>query len=215
MAQKLIIPDKDSILQTSEEDMKHYYYSKFWPVSYMYRKRLELGLQAFKGKTYNTLLELGTGGGFFLYSLSKMAKEIIASDVHPMLKKVEKNLRKDGITNVTFKNIDVNKIPFKDETFDAVVAMSMLEHIPTLPKAVAEIKRVVKKNGTVLIGIPADNWIMDIGFFLIGAHDVDEHHCNTHTGIIRELRRQFKVKKIKRFPIPFLCTMYYIITCEK
>ncbi len=214
MRQKLVIPNPDSLLQTSREDIKHYYYSPFWPVRYMYRKRLMLGLDALEDKKYENLLELGTGGGFLLYSLTKIAKKIVASDIHPMLKKVEKNLRKDGIKNVTFTKFDINKVPFKNETFDAVVSMSVLEHIRTLSRAVSEIKRVVKKNGTVVIGIPADNLIMKVGFFLIGAgEDVKHHHCNTHKDIIEELQRQFTVKKIKRFPYFF--TMYYIITCEK
>ncbi len=220
MAQKLIIPAKDSILQTSEEDMKHYYYSWFWPVRYMYRKRLSLCLDAIekkmKGKKFDSLLELGTGGGFLLYSLSRMAKKIIASDIHPNLKGVEKNLRKDGLTNITFIKFDINRIPYTNEHFDGVVAMSILEHLHTLPKAVSEIKRVLKKNGTAIVGIPADNWIMKIGFILIGAgEEVKHHHCNTHKDIIRELKRQFAVKRIKQFPVPCLFPMYYMITCEK
>lgn len=210
---KLVIPPQDSILQTSEEDIKHYYYSRWWPVRYMYRKRLQLALDALGDRKYGDMLELGTGGGILLYSLSKLARHIVASDIHPLIRKVEKNLKKDGLKNIAFTTFDINKVPYKDKTFDAVVSISVLEHIRTLPKAVSEIKRVLKDDGTLVIGIPADNWVMDVGFFLIGAHDVDEHHCNTHTSIIAELREQFTVEKIKRFPL--FPTMYYVLTCRK
>ncbi|HEX9384990.1 MAG TPA: class I SAM-dependent methyltransferase, partial [Anaerolineales bacterium] len=46
-----------------------------------------------------------------------------------------------------FKEIDAQAIPFEDETFDAVIANHMLYHVPDRPKAIAEIKRVLKPNG--------------------------------------------------------------------
>lgn len=46
-----------------------------------------------------------------------------------------------------FKEIDAQSIPYADETFDAVVANHMLYHVPDRPKAIAEIKRVLKPGG--------------------------------------------------------------------
>ena len=46
-----------------------------------------------------------------------------------------------------FKEIDAQSIPFKDETFDAVIANHMLYHVPDRPKAIAEIRRVLTSDG--------------------------------------------------------------------
>jgi ubiquinone/menaquinone biosynthesis C-methylase UbiE len=46
-----------------------------------------------------------------------------------------------------FKEIDAQSIPFEDETFDAVIANHMLYHAPDRPKAIAEIKRILKPRG--------------------------------------------------------------------
>jgi ubiquinone/menaquinone biosynthesis C-methylase UbiE len=46
-----------------------------------------------------------------------------------------------------FKEIDAQAIPFEDETFDAVIANHMLYHVPDRPKAIAEIKQVLKTGG--------------------------------------------------------------------
>lgn len=208
----LIIPPEDSILQTSEEDIKQYYYSQWRLVRHLYRKRLAESLKALEGKRYDSMLELGTGSGIFLYSLSKLAKHVIATDTHLMLDDVKRNLQNDGLKNVTFMKADINKIPHPDKTFDAVVAISILEHIHTLPTAITEIKRVMKDDGVVIIGIPANNLVMHVGFFLIGAHDVGKHHHHTHETIIEELQRQFRIERIKSFP---LLPMYYVITCKK
>jgi hypothetical protein len=48
--------------------------------------------------------------------------------------------------NFKFKEIDAQEIPFEDETFDAVIANHMLYHVPDKPKALGEIKRVLKSN---------------------------------------------------------------------
>lgn len=46
-----------------------------------------------------------------------------------------------------FKEIDAQEIPFDDETFDAVIANFMLYHVPDRPKALHEIRRVLKPGG--------------------------------------------------------------------
>ena len=47
-----------------------------------------------------------------------------------------------------------NKIPFKDSSFDTVVMDNVLEHISEPIGCIREIKRVLKNNGVVLIGVP-------------------------------------------------------------
>lgn len=49
--------------------------------------------------------------------------------------------------NVSIKQIDIQEIPFEDETFDVVIANHMLFHVPDLNKALLEVKRVLKVDG--------------------------------------------------------------------
>ena len=46
-----------------------------------------------------------------------------------------------------FRQIDIQDIPFPDETFDAVIANHMLYHVPDLCKALSEVSRVLKEGG--------------------------------------------------------------------
>jgi SAM-dependent methyltransferase len=46
------------------------------------------------------------------------------------------------------------KIPFPDETFDAVVSFQVLEHVPDSKLMLSEIHRVLKKSGKLLITAP-------------------------------------------------------------
>lgn len=46
-----------------------------------------------------------------------------------------------------FEQVDAQAIPFADATFDAVIANHMLYHVPDLPRALGEIRRILKPSG--------------------------------------------------------------------
>jgi len=48
----------------------------------------------------------------------------------------------------SFQQIDIQDIPFGNDTFDIVIANHMLYHVPNLSKALSEVKRVLKAGGT-------------------------------------------------------------------
>lgn len=98
------------------------------------------------GKTKGLVLDLGCGIGNF----SKLfrAKQYIGVDCDPALIAFAKK-HNPG----TFIRADAKKIPFPSEHFDAVLLVGVLHHLKDedLPKVVAEIFRVTKKGGTVLV----------------------------------------------------------------
>jgi phospholipid N-methyltransferase len=60
------------------------------------------------------------------------------------------------IKNVEFKQADIFNLPFDDNTFDSVIICFVLEHLHNPVKALNELKRVVKKEGT-MIAIEGDH----------------------------------------------------------
>lgn len=58
------------------------------------------------------------------------------------------------------KNEDIDilyngkKFPFEDETFDSIVSFQVLEHVEDETLFLQEIKRVLKRNGTLMLTIP-------------------------------------------------------------
>jgi SAM-dependent methyltransferase len=67
------------------------------------------------------------------------------------LHKAQSTLDSLNITNVTFQTGDILKLPYKDESFDHVFVCFVLEHLPDCNKALLELKRVLKKNGTITV----------------------------------------------------------------
>jgi ubiquinone/menaquinone biosynthesis C-methylase UbiE len=99
-----------------------------------------------------TVLDIGTGTGVFLpYLLKKVGTggRIIALDIaEKMLAKAQSKGFKGDIKYLC---ADVMKIPLDDEFCDAVVCYSSLPHFPDKPKAMQEMKRILKKGGRVFI----------------------------------------------------------------
>lgn len=52
---------------------------------------------------------------------------------------------------VTVRNLDATRIDCADASFDVVIALSVIEHIPAVERAVAELGRVLKPGGRLLV----------------------------------------------------------------
>jgi predicted SAM-dependent methyltransferase len=51
---------------------------------------------------------------------------------------------------------DITKIPFKNDIFDLIVVMHVLEHIPDDRRAMGELLRVLKSSATAIIAVPIE-----------------------------------------------------------
>ena len=60
------------------------------------------------------------------------------------------DLSMEGVTH----NVDLQQLPFADETYDFVFASHVLEHVPDDEKAIAEIRRILKPNGIAILPVP-------------------------------------------------------------
>jgi len=69
---------------------------------------------------------------------------------------------------------DAMKLPFRDGSFDVVLALDALEHFPDDELAIREIRRVARPGALVLVTVPAF-------MFLWSPHDVAYHHFRRYT----------------------------------
>lgn len=58
-----------------------------------------------------------------------------------------------GLANVTFRTGDVTKLPFEEDSFDAVTSRFCVMFLPEIPKAAAEIARVLKPGSWVATAV--------------------------------------------------------------
>lgn len=89
------------------------------------------------------LLEIGGGNGFLAQRLAEMGFDIISIDPKP---------RQPAFYPVQHGHCD--NLDFADDSFDAIFSSNVLEHVDDLPAALAEMKRVLKPNGTMIHTMP-------------------------------------------------------------
>ena len=95
-------------------------------------------------------LDSGTGTGALAFALSPLVREVVAVDVVPELLE-EGRKRAAGHTNVQFLQADVTALPFEDSEFDMAGSLRTLHHTARPELAVAELVRVTRPGGLVLV----------------------------------------------------------------
>lgn len=93
------------------------------------------------------VLELACGSGQFSFSLSKYTKSWIGTDFsEQMIMEAKKHGKYE---NLTFEVADARSLSFADEEFDCVLIANALHIMPNPDRAMKEIHRVLKPNGTL------------------------------------------------------------------
>jgi SAM-dependent methyltransferase len=104
-------------------------------------------------RRYDRVLDVGCGTGFFLLNLWRagFVGEPHACDISPgMLAVCAESARILGC-DVRLKVADLERLPYEEQSFDLVVGHAVLHHVPDLPRAFAEIRRVLRPGGALLI----------------------------------------------------------------
>ncbi len=111
------------------------------------------------------ILEIGCGPArLWLNNFDHIPQgwDITLSDFSPgMLQEAQQNL-KIVRHPFTFKQFDVQSIPFKDKSFDVVIANHMLYHVPDTDKALSEIHRVLVPKGRCYAATGGKNHLREI-----------------------------------------------------
>ncbi len=119
------------------------------------------------------VLELACGTGRVTRHLQAYLKESVmltATDINPdMLTIARQKILAD---NILWDVADMAEMPYPDDFFDLVICQFGLMLVPDKEKALAEIMRVLKKEGRVLFNVwgdSKDNGIWAIGMKVIGS----------------------------------------------
>jgi ubiquinone/menaquinone biosynthesis C-methylase UbiE len=94
------------------------------------------------------VLEVGCGQGHLTKRLAARGVDIIGIDANPHAAEVAES--------PVVVHMDASALDFDDSSFDAVISVHALEHIPPLEAAAAEIARVMRPGGEALFIYPAE-----------------------------------------------------------
>ena len=124
--------------------------------------------------TAKSLMDVGCGNGYWLNLVGESRKDLKLTGC-------------DLYDNVaTLKNADyvrgsIYKLPFADNAFDVVTCHHTIEHLRELPEAIAELKRVAKKQ--LIIATPRQRYY----------YYTMDHHLNFYP-IAAYLQKEIQIK---------------------
>ena len=95
------------------------------------------------------VLEIGSGRGEFSNNFFNLGVNLYTIDINDNSKKY---LNKDIVFEKC--NLEIEKLPFEDDLFDVVYSKSVLEHLIKPENFFVESKRVLKKDGLLIIYTP-------------------------------------------------------------
>jgi len=209
------LPKKQNIHTNNPEDPLRRYYQPFLKHIYIKRLKIVLDFLKFRNKQYDKILEVGYGSGVFFPELTKICKKLYGLEVFAgAKKKTEQMMEKENIQAELVIG-SVLQMPFTDNFFDAVVCISALEHLEPneMEEAISEIRRVVKKDGLVILGFPSNRKIMQL-YCMIATRNLNfDFHRSSHDLILEKIGHSLKIEKIKKF-FNFL-PIYYVVKCKK
>ncbi len=149
------------------------------------------------------LLDGGCGTGVSLVELNRIVPSVGIEKFQEGLKLCKKRNLKNLIS------AELQELPFKNESFDVVLAMDALDHVDNDVAVLKEMNRIAKEQGYLLIHVPAF-------MFLWSDHDVAVDHKRRYT--IKELsiklkEADFEIKHINYrlclfFPLGFIKLIY-------
>ena len=110
------------------------------------------------GRSMPDVLEVGSGPGVFAARLKERLPHValLATDQSPRFVELTRE------RGVPAQLMDVQHLLPADDSYDVVVAMMMLYHVPDLHRGLAEVRRVLRPGGTFVAVTIGDEHVADL-----------------------------------------------------
>jgi ubiquinone/menaquinone biosynthesis C-methylase UbiE len=162
------------------------------------------------------ILEIGCGSGYGTQLIREQfqPQQLAAVDLDERM--IAKARKSEIDTSITFQVADAAKLPFENETFDAVIDFGIIHHIPNWKDCLQELFRVLKPGGQVIIeDLSLETFQSPIGRILksLLTHPYDKMYSEKEfTTYLDEVG--FKQIKIKRNIFGTLLPAFALVTTK-
>jgi 2-polyprenyl-3-methyl-5-hydroxy-6-metoxy-1,4-benzoquinol methylase len=152
------------------------------------------------------VLDIGSGTGDFLITAKSKGWKIVGLEPNPKAKKIAES------KGVVFET-SLETIP--DNSMDVISMWHVLEHVPNVEEQFAQLKRIVKPNGYIIIAVP-NYKSFDAKYYkeFWAAFDVPRHLWHFSKTSITKLAANFDLKLISVKPMWF-DSFYVSLLSEK
>jgi ubiquinone/menaquinone biosynthesis C-methylase UbiE len=106
----------------------------------------------FSKKNNDTILDVGSGGGWAANSLIKKCKRFISVDISAKnLEAISKKINSECFFAV---QADGLRLPFVNDGIERIISSEVIEHIVDTQKFIEELYRILKPSGRIIISTP-------------------------------------------------------------
>ncbi len=201
---------------TAEQDRIRDDFMAYWhevlPNRYGVIERFNHGWPAKTARPGERTFEIGAGLGEHLSTEPEFAREhYVACELRPEMAAVIAE-RHPGVEVIT--GDCQQRMPFEDGSFDRALAIHVLEHLPDLPAALAEIHRLLKPTGRFVVVIPCEGGfayslarrvsaqrIFEKRYGMSYDWFIAQEHINLPREILQECGEHFRIVRRRYFPL--------------
>ena len=183
------LPPKGTLTPNDEYDPLPYYYKP--GIGWLYRRRLTMALELLPSPNglpgRGKVLEIGVGSGVLVPTLTRAYGEYVGVDL-VLAQGLERLVAPR--CKATLREADLlDPATLPEAAFDAIVCVSVLEHIADRDGAARGLARALKPGGTLVVGVPMVNRAMSRAFEVVGFSGIDDHHVSAPVEIEAALGR--------------------------
>jgi ubiquinone/menaquinone biosynthesis C-methylase UbiE len=191
----LEIPPEGVLTPNDAHDPLPLYYRP--AIGRLYRHRLVMALSHLRPG--GRILEVGVGSGVLVPTLTRHFPEYTGMD-RSLATGLDRLVH--ARCSASFLEADVTDTACLPEaSFDAVVCLSVLEHVEDVRSAAATLARALRTGGTLVTGYPMVNFAMTKAFELfLGYYGIENHHISTPAQITDALGRVLRQKGRSAIP---------------
>jgi ubiquinone/menaquinone biosynthesis C-methylase UbiE len=159
---------------------------------------------------FDSVLEIGCGNGNGTRLIRKYFNPLHITAIDLDEKMIRIAQRKNQDPQTVFQVMDAAKLSFADQSFDAIFDFGIIHHIPNWKTCIAELKRVLKNNGKLLLedlSIDSLSGFPGLLWKFLSAHPYDQMFSSSEfeqylmdAGFaVRHLEKSNPLKMIKYF----------------
>jgi phosphatidylethanolamine/phosphatidyl-N-methylethanolamine N-methyltransferase len=139
----------------NQQEVKNIYgkYSSVYDkvFSHFFFPRIKIGIDKSRIRKGDRVIEVGVGTGISLPLYPRDCKVVGIDLTRKMLQKAQEKKERHGLHHIELLEMDAENMTFSDNSFDHSVAAFVISVVPNPEKMVAEMRRVTKKGGNILI----------------------------------------------------------------